>query len=143
VTSLLDTSVLVPALVEVHPNHERAYPWLERAAAGEINVAVSNHSLAETYATMTKLPVRPKIPPGLASRLLRDGTVALTLVPLTAEDYHRTIGRIAELGLAGGMVYDALIACAAEKLDVEALVTFNVSDFRRVWPEGHDRIVAP
>ncbi len=142
-TSLLDTSVLVPALVEVHPNHERAYPWLERAAAGEINVAVSNHSLAETYATMTKLPVRPKIPPGLASRLLRDGTVALTLVPLTAEDYHRTIGRIAELGLAGGMVYDALIACAAEKLDVEALVTFNVSDFRRVWPEGHDRIVAP
>ena len=142
-TSLLDTSVLVPALVEVHPNHERAYPWLERAAAGEINVAVSNHSLAETYATMTKLPVRPKIPPGLASRLLRDGTVALTLVPLTAEDYHRTIGRIAELGLAGGMVYDALIACAAQKLDVEALVTFNVSDFRRVWPEGHDRIVAP
>ena len=142
-TYLLDTSVLVPALVELHPNHERAYPWLERAAAGELNVAVSNHSLAEAYATMTRLPVRPRIPPGLASRLIREGTAGLTLVPLTADDYQRTIERVAELGLPGGVVYDALIACAAQKLDAEALVTFNVSDFRRVWPEGHDRIIAP
>ncbi len=142
-THLLDTSVLVPALLEVHPNHERGYPWLERAAAGEVSVAVSSHSLAEAYSTMTKLPVRPKIPPGLASRLIREGTASLTLVPLTAEDYHRTIGRVAELGLGGGVVYDALIACAAEKIDAEALVTFNVKHFRRVWPEGQDRIVEP
>jgi len=143
VTYLFDTSVLVPALVEAHPNHERAYPWLERAAAGEVEAALSNHSLAETYSTLTKLPLRARVPPSLALRLIREGTAGLTLVPLTADDYRRTIERVAELGLPGGVVYDALIACAAQKAQAEALVTFNVRDFRRVWPEGHGRIIEP
>ena len=140
---LLDTNVVVAGLVKRHPHHYRAGPWLVRARRGEIEAALTTHCLAETYCILTTMPVRPRIPPTAAWRLIRDGTASLTLVPLTADDYHRTLQRVAELGLPGGVVYDALIACAAQKLDVEALVTFNVSDFRRVWPEGHDRIVEP
>ena len=140
---LLDTSVLVPAFVEIHPNHERAYPWLDRAVAGDIEVALSTHSLAEAYCTLTTLPIRPRIPPALAWSVIRDSTAGLGTVALTLDDYHRTLQRVAELGLGDGMVYDALTACAAQKIEAEALVTFNVSDFRRVWPEGHDRILAP
>jgi predicted nucleic acid-binding protein len=44
---LFDTSVLVAALVEAHPMHARALPWLQRAKAGEIAMVVVSHSVAE------------------------------------------------------------------------------------------------
>jgi len=50
---------------------------------------------------------------------------------------------VKSLGLTGGIVYDALIAFAARKAKVDRMLTFNVSNFRRVWPEGGDRIIAP
>jgi len=50
---------------------------------------------------------------------------------------------VAKIGLAGGIIYDALIAKVAQKSRVGRLVTINVEDFRRVWPEGEDVIVAP
>lgn len=40
------------------------------------------------------------------------------------------------MGLSGSLIYDALIAHAAEKAGAEHLLTFNESHFRRVWPEG-------
>ena len=112
-------------------------------AEGEIDAALTSHSLAEVYSALTVLPISPRIPPSLAWRLIRENTAKAEIVPLTADDYRRTIERVAELGLSGGVIYDALIACAAEKLAVDALVTFNVNDIRRVWPEGQDRIVSP
>lgn len=41
------------------------------------------------------------------------------------------------------MIYDALIARAAEVARVDRLVTLNEAHFRRVWPEGVERITGP
>jgi predicted nucleic acid-binding protein len=41
---LFDTSVLVAALVQAHPRHSHALPWLQRAKAGEFKYLVSSHS---------------------------------------------------------------------------------------------------
>ncbi len=54
-----------------------------------------------------------------------------------------TIDRLAELGMSGGAVYDALIARAAEKSGAERLLTLNASDFERVWPEGKSLLSLP
>lgn len=140
---LLDSSLMVAALVEAHPHHGRALPWLSRLATGEIEAVVTSHSLAEIYAALTRLPVTPRVSPSLAWRLIRENTSRAKIVPLAVSDYRRTIEKTAELGLLGGVIYDALIAGVAERLKVEGLVTFNVHDFRRVWPEGRDRIVSP
>ena len=43
----------------------------------------------------------------------------------------------------GAQVYDALVAKAAKKSRIDRLLTFNVNDFKRVWPEGEDFIQAP
>lgn len=141
---LLDTSTLVAALVRSHPRHERARPWLARAKAGELRLVIAAHTLAELHATLTVLPVRPRISPETAGRLrdenLPDSTEA---VALEAEDYRQVVRRMAELGLAGGVVYDALIARAAEIAQVDRLITLNEADFRRAWPEGEDRISGP
>ncbi len=73
---LLDSSVLVAALVEVHEAHERALPWLQRAHAGEGETVVAAHTLAEVYAVLTRLPLHPPIGPELAWRLIREEVVA-------------------------------------------------------------------
>lgn len=65
---LLDTSVLVAAMVEAHPAHERALPWLQRVEAGIDSGVVAAHSVAELYAVLTTLlsglGSRPRSPGG-------------------------------------------------------------------------------
>ncbi len=124
--------------------HALAFPWLARVKAGEVELFVSTHTLAELYAILTSLPLRPRLSPAVARQLIGEvSAAAAALVELSASDYTRVVTRMSELGLAGGVVYDALIAQAAEKSGVERLLTFNERDFRRVWPEGHGIIVKP
>ncbi len=141
---LLDTSTLVAALVRSHPRHSDSRPWLARALAGEVALVLAAHTLAELHATLTMLPMRPRISPQTALRLREESLPATTeIVDLTADEYRRVVGQMAGLGLAGGIVYDALIARAAEIAGVDRLVTLNESDFRRAWPDGRDRITGP
>ena len=140
---LFDTSVLVAAMVAAHPAHARALPWLSRAKKGEVVYSVGAHSLAELYAVLSRLPPTPRLTPEAAARLIHDNVEThATVVTLSASDYNLTIKRLAERGLAGGQVYDALIARAAEKCGADRLLTLDPEDFRRVWPEGLNRITA-
>lgn len=142
--ALFDTSVLVPAVVQAHSMHARALPWLMQARSKDLQLVLSCHSLAELYASLTRLPVSPRITPDRASKIIHDiVAAAIDIVPLSPEDYTSTIQRVSGMGLSGGIIYDALIACAAEKAGVERLVTFNASHFRQVWPEGESLLVIP
>ncbi len=139
-----DTSTLVAALIESHETHEQAFPWLDRALAGEIEAFVAAHSLAELFATLTRIPTRPRISPGLALRMLRENVLsAFRPIALTAEDFVLTLEKLADLDCSGGVVYDGLIAAAAARVGVNRFLTLNVSHFRRVWPEGADLIQRP
>ena len=142
--AFFDTSVLVAAIVRSHPQHGLALPWLAQARSGEIQLLVASHSLAELYSVLSTLPIRPKIAPSIAWRLVQEnvGTVA-NLIALSAPDYLETLQRVSELGLSGGIVYDALLARAAEISGAERLLTFNRKHFERVWPEGRDRLLSP
>lgn len=142
--ALFDTSLIVSGIVESHPMHAKCLPWLQRAKAGEVECIVVSHSLAETYAVLTTLPVKPRISPLVAQRLIDINLQAIArIVPLTITDYWNTIQRMTEMGLSGGTVYDALIATIARRLSVDKLLTLNADDFRRVWPEGKQAIITP
>ena len=54
---LFDTSALVAAIVEGHPQHDRAFPWLDKARKGALTYFVASHSLAELYAVLSTYPV--------------------------------------------------------------------------------------
>jgi predicted nucleic acid-binding protein len=139
-----DTSVLVAGMVEAHPSHERALFWLKKAIAKELGFYVCMHTLAELYAVLTRLPMRPKITTGTAGRLIRDNVeTAATIVPLSLADYRSVIRDLSERGIAGGSIYDALIAKAARKSSADRLLTLNPEDFERVWPEGVKVIHVP
>ena len=142
--TVFDTSVIVSGIVESHPMHPKCLPWLQRAKAGQVECIVVSHTLAETYAVLTTLPVKPRISPLVAQRLIDNNLQAnARIVALTVADYWNTIQRMAEMGLSGGTVYDALIATVARRLSVDRLLTLNADDFRRVWPEGKQEITTP
>lgn len=52
----------------------------------------------------------------------------LEWVTLTAKDYHCCVHRLRDFGLAGGVIYNALIARAALKSHVNHLITANSCD---------------
>ena len=141
---LLDTSVLVAAMVEAHPMHEVALPWLQRVKDRSDTGIVAAHSIAELYAILTTLPVRPRISSPMAGRLIRQNVLdACEIVSLSEEDYATVIDRLAESGTVGGVTYDAPIVYAALKAKVDRVITLNERDFQRIYSEVADRIVAP
>ncbi len=140
---LIDTSVLVSAILPDHVHHAYSLPWLERAKAGALDVVVSGHSLAELYSVLTRLPRTPRISAGDALLLIQHNLSSHTVVTLTAGDYMKLIEDLARISITGGAVYDAVIAKAAEVTDVDFLLTLNIGHFQRVWPSGASRVVSP
>ena len=141
---MFDTSVLVAGMVEPHPMHEQAFPWLKRARSGDLEFFVASHTLAELYAVLTTLPVSPRIQPGAAWRLIREDVINPAKVTcISPSDYGAVIRRVADLGLSGGIIYDAIITKAAQKAQVDRILTLNPDDFTRVWPEGASLISLP
>ena len=128
---LLDTSVIIPALIAELPQHEKAAAVLRTAHRDGFHV--STHSIAELFSALTTLPVSPRITPGQAHALLDQNVLSKAeVVPLDAADYEEVITRMTRLGLSGGIVYDALHVRAAEKVGAAKLYTFNRRDFRRL-----------
>lgn len=141
---LFDTSVLIAAIVEAHPMHSHAFPWLKRAKLLEFEMLVASHTLAELYAVLTTLPVSPRIAPDIAKRLINKNIEATAkIISLSSHDYITIIENLADSGLSGGVIYDALIVKAAQKSGADKILTFNIDDFKRVWPEGETHLLVP
>lgn len=102
----VDTSVAVPLLVQTHSAHEAVVRWWDRR-----ELSLSGHAVAETYSVLTRLPGDLRLAPVDAARLLGERFAPPLLLSLD------TAGRLpdvlAERGVAGGAVYDAMVALAA------------------------------
>lgn len=132
---LFDTSICIAAMIESHPKHQLALPWMQQGKRKEIELIVSAHTIAECYAVLTTLPVKPRIASGIARRLIHENIEQIAqVVSLTPNDYKVIIKQLSEKGMTGGIIYDALIARVAEKSKVDRLLTLNISHFRKIWP---------
>jgi predicted nucleic acid-binding protein len=137
----LDTSVLVAIAQVDHVHHVPSRELWNGCAAKE--TAVSAHTLAEFYSSVTSMP------PGI--RLSgRDAILALEMflrrivpIALTSNEYVETLKSCATLGLTGGTIYDALHIACARKSSAEWIYTWNLRHFRRVAPDLAGRIVGP
>lgn len=132
---LLDTSVLVAAMIEAHPHHARALPWLQRIKAQIDSGVIAAHSIAEVYTILTRLPLQPRISPRLAQQLIKQNIFDICeIVALTQSDYHTLIDHLAGNNIQGGATYDALILHTTVQAAIDQIVTFNLNDVRRVYP---------
>jgi predicted nucleic acid-binding protein len=106
----LDTSVAIPLLVQTHVHHAEVVDWWDGR-----EVALSGHALAETYSVLTRLPGELRVEPADAARLISE-RFADPLV-LGRRTSRRLPAILGQLEIAGGAVYDALVALAAVEHD--------------------------
>jgi predicted nucleic acid-binding protein len=107
----LDTSVAIPFLTRSHAAHEVVQNRLARRRP-----ALTGHSLAETYAVLTRLPGDARVAPSDAVVLIEAKLEPPVL--LDAETAASLPSVLASVGIAGGAVHDALVALAAREADL-------------------------
>jgi predicted nucleic acid-binding protein len=111
----VDTSVAVPYVLRSHTAHD-----LVRRHIGERHPSLTGHSLVETYSVLTRLPGDARVAPRDAAVLIEQNFGGPLLID---EATTRTLASVlAPVGIAGGAVYDALVALAAHRAGI-TLVT--------------------
>jgi len=134
---LLDTRVLVSAVVQQHADHERSFAILERVQEGADEGYVSAHGLAEMYAVLTKLPPPSRHAPEQALLSIEENVVKyFKISSLTGGDYAALIREGALAGIQGGTIYDAVLLRCAIKAGVERIYTLNIKHFQSVAPKN-------
>lgn len=136
-----DTSVLVATFWGDHAHHEASLRAF--VSATKSTSACAAHSLAEIYAVLTRLPVRPAMTPADTLLFIEEIQARLSVVPLDEGAYFETLQQCADRHVTGGQLYDALILKAAERTKAKTILTWNISQFRRIAPALANRIRTP
>jgi predicted nucleic acid-binding protein len=104
VKTTADTSVLVAAFASWHEHHDLAFAALARVDA------IVAHCLLETYSVLTRLPAPHRMTPEVVASYLDRSFGTLAAYVLPAAEQRRLVATCSSEGLAGGFIYDALIA---------------------------------
>jgi len=140
-TAFFDTSVLIPVFLEDHEHHQKS--WSAFVDADKRTNYCAAHSLAEVYATMTRLPGRHRLSGEQVLLFLDNIREHLSLVALTGEEYHSAIRDAVAAGVVVGTIYDALIARCALKAKAEILYTWNRRHFEQFGSKIAERLRNP
>ncbi len=122
---LLDTSAALALVVADHEWHEAA-----AAAMAGRELGLCGHAAFETFSVLTRLPPPARLTPEAVRRLLAQDFPNTCF--LSREGAGSLLSSLAGHGIAGGAVYDALVAAAALEhrlplatLDRRALPTYR------------------
>jgi predicted nucleic acid-binding protein len=140
-----DTTVLVASSSQAHPHYAQAAAAVARVVAGKDKGFISQHSIAEMYAALTRLPVLPRIHPMEAARMIQENVLRhFQTVPVVQEDYAEALTMVSSAGWPGAKIYDALLLRCAEKCPAQRIYTFNLRDFQQLAPNHvQGKICAP
>lgn len=110
----VDTSVAVPLLMFRHDAHAMVVNAVAKRA-----LALPAHAQAETYSVITRLPGDARVALGDATALIAANFSRI----LIADDatVEQLLEICAEAGIAGGAIYDAMVALSARDRDRELL----------------------
>lgn len=111
---LVDTSVAVALSVADHEGRAAAL-----AVVHGRRVGIAGHAAFESYSVLTRLPAPARRTPAAVSRLLAANFPHTRF--LGAEAAAALLGRLAEAGVSGGAVYDALVGATAAEHQVPLL----------------------
>jgi predicted nucleic acid-binding protein len=136
-----DTSVLVAAALLQHPRHEPSL--VAYAQARKADSFCSVHSLAELYATLTRLPGSQRLSCAEALLFIQDLRKRVSIVTLSEEQYLNTMSSLVSAEIAGAAIYDALLARCAVQCAADRLYTWNVTDFRRLGDDIAKKVRTP
>ncbi|MFV0426497.1 MAG: type II toxin-antitoxin system VapC family toxin [Beutenbergiaceae bacterium] len=103
---LLDTSAAIALMSPSVQHHEQVW---QRTAG--LTLGLSGHALFETYSVLTRLPGSRRVSAATATEVISTNFPAS--VALSPRQSLGALPRLAAVGIAGGAVYDGLVALAA------------------------------
>ena len=128
--AFFDTSVLIAAFYRNHHFHDPSLDTFLRFRKEEASCGA--HSLVEIYASLTGRTGGDRVSGDQAMLFVGDVRERLTIMSLDDREYFKALQSSAATGIAGGGIYDALLAHCALKARTRALYTWNVKDFTRL-----------
>lgn len=135
-----DTSVVVASLVASHPHHSLALSAVTLAEGRSAKPCICSLGLAETFAALTRLPLRPPMSASVAEVLItHELATRFRIEPVATSDELAAIRMVVAAGRAGSIVHDALHVAVARRIGVARLWTFNVAHFEPFWDSQHVR----
>ncbi|HEX7360488.1 MAG TPA: PIN domain-containing protein [Bryobacteraceae bacterium] len=136
-----DTSVLVPVFYGDHVHHRAS---LDRFTQyNKTSGCCGAHSLAEVYATLTRMPGKHRISGEQAMLFIGSIRERLALVALTGEQYADALANSAACGIVGGGIYDALLARCAIEARAETIYSWNIRHYSQCGAEIVSRLKTP
>lgn len=103
---LVDTSAAVAMLVSDHEDHDTTFGALSGRVLG-----LCGHAAFETFSVLTRLPGAQRLSPPVVRRLLETNFPETR--QLGASTARELLASLADQHIAGGAVYDALVAATA------------------------------
>lgn len=126
--TLLDTSAAVPFVVADHSAHRRTWD-----ALSERRLGMAGHAWFETFSVLTRMPGTSRRDAATVGALMSNNFADSRF--LDEEGAAVLTARLADSGISGGAVYDALVASAAAQhqlllvsRDRRALNTYRAFD---------------
>lgn len=103
---LVDTSVAVALVVVDHEHHE-----VTTDAVGDRRLGLAGHAAFETFSVLTRLPPPARRTARAVAEVLTSNFPGTRFLSEAAA--ARLLSRLAEEGITGGSVYDALVGATA------------------------------
>ena len=139
--AFLDTSVLVPVFYGEHVHHQASLDVFTRY--GRKDACCGAHSLVEVYSALTRMPGKYRISGEQGMLFVGSIRERLTVVGLTPDEYFSMLQENAALGIAGGAIYDALLAGCALKSGAEKMFTWNLRHYGQFGPKVASLLQTP
>jgi predicted nucleic acid-binding protein len=127
---------MVALVCSWHDRHAATNRAVKTALGGGAELVLAVHALVECYSVLTRLPAPYRLDPEDAGTLLELNFADTRVVGLTPAEHWVLVRKATALGVAGGRVYDALIARAASKAAPCELLTLNAKDFAALDEDG-------
>lgn len=103
---LVDTSVAVSLVMEDHSHHGAVVE-----AIGSLRLGLAGHAAFETFSVLSRLPPPARRPPAIVWQLLSNNFPETR--HLSSAGSETLLVSLVHTQIAGGAVYDALVAAAA------------------------------
>jgi predicted nucleic acid-binding protein len=125
-----------------HTHHEQAVAEITRRLKARQQMVIAGPALVETYSVLTRLPSPHRLSSVDARTLIHANFIDdAAVVALDSRRYCELITNAPEAQIAGGRVYDAVIAACAAAGSVFALLTFNRDDFNGLVDDSIEIVV--
>jgi toxin FitB len=137
---VLDTSCMIAAISGWHEHHEVTIGEIESSLHHNDQLLIAAPALIESFAVLTRLPSPHRLSPATAATLLETNFRSDDAVMVSGEEYWALILSAPDRGIAGGVVYDAVILACAIAAEADNQITRRSDIEETPWPTGKKQI---